>query len=116
TCAPLASESQADSTSDVRRRYGAMRLRAAKTSARSTREDVRQLLRERGSREHFADTALPRGIDDLRVHVRNESERRHVRERLIGLHRSDDVERRSARIVEVEDDERWRRLLHLGDR
>src|SRR5262245_33200663 len=74
TLAPPVSDSQIDCTRGVRRRYGAIRLRAAMMSAGSTPENVNELLCERRSCEHVADARFARRVDHVSMHVGHETD------------------------------------------
>ena len=80
------------------------------------RQDVGKALGERRPREHFVDSGLPRRINDVNLDVRRKAHGWNGRERRFDLHGGKGTERIGARVVKVENDERWRALAHFGQR
>ena len=115
TSAPARSDSHAEAPSGVRRTYGAIRRRARKTS--TSRKDIRQLMRERGSRQDFADAGLSRGVDHDRSARATRSRRSGSRRAPSSCFIAATMPSGFVRgVVQVENHERRRRLAHLRER
>jgi len=72
-------------------------------------ENLSQLRDEGRSRHHLGDARRARRADEIRLHMRDESDGRDRGQCGIGLHFRDEAERIDARVVEIEDHERRRR-------
>ena len=64
-----------------------LRLRAAGAPV-----NLGKAVGERRSCEHFVDSRLPRGVDDVNLHVRGEAHGWNGRERRLALHRGERAE------------------------